>query len=242
GTNKKVQCNYCDKVVIGSTGLQTHLRGSGTGVSHCPRVPPETREAFRAKFEADTNAKRQRLTAHGELVARPQAELGGGPGGVQGAIQVFGGGRQEDRDCARDLLLKFFYSSGVPFSVAGNEYLQKALRALDPVFKPPTVGFVRKEGLQKNHDEIQIWKQEVIQASNKGTLMGDGWVNCKRQPLINFLLSTSRGTIHLKTIDTSGESKDAPLIAGVFEEQINAVGPDNVSSVVADNPGEMEAA
>ncbi|CAM9782982.1 unnamed protein product, partial [Heterosigma akashiwo] len=139
-------------------------------------------------------------------------------------------------------LLKFFYSSGVPFNVAGNEYLQKALRALDPAFKPPTVEYVRTEGLKRNYDELQAWKEEVIQASHKGTLMGDGWVNCRRQPLINFLISTSKGTIHLKTIDTSGESKDAPFIAGVFEEQINAVGEDNVSAVVTDNAGEMVAA
>ncbi|CAN0141834.1 unnamed protein product, partial [Heterosigma akashiwo] len=181
GSNKRVQCNYCDKVVIGSTRLQTHLRGTGTGVASCSRVPAEIRQAFKkSKLKADTNAKRQRLIGRGELVAGPEAVIGGGHGAVQGAIQVFGGGRQQDRDRARDLLLKFFYSSGVPFNVAGNEYLHKALRALDPAFKPPTVAYVRAEGLKRNYDELQAWKQEVIEASHKGTLMGDGWVNCRR--------------------------------------------------------------
>ena len=112
GSNKRVQCNYCDKVVTGSTRLQTHLRWTGTGVASCTRVPAEIRQAFKSKLESDTNAKRQRLIGRGELVAEPEAVIGGGHGAVQGAIQVFGGGRQQDRDRARDLLLKFFYSSG----------------------------------------------------------------------------------------------------------------------------------
>lgn len=44
GPDKRVQCNYCDKVVIGSTRLQTHLRGTGTGVASCSRVPAEIRQ------------------------------------------------------------------------------------------------------------------------------------------------------------------------------------------------------
>ena len=36
GSNKRVQCNYCDKVVTGSTRLQTHLRGTGTGCTSKP--------------------------------------------------------------------------------------------------------------------------------------------------------------------------------------------------------------
>ena len=54
--------------------------------------------------------------------------------------------------------------------------------------------------------------------------MSDGWSNQKQQPFINFLVFSPKGTICLKSIDTSGLRKDKETLLGIFDQVVQEVG------------------
>ena len=47
--------------------------------------------------------------------------------------------------------------------------------------------------------------------------MSDGWTNQKQQPIMNFLVFCPKGTMFLKSLDTSGLRKDAEKLFGIFD-------------------------
>ena len=49
------------------------------------------------------------------------------------------------------------------------------------------------------------------------SVMSDGWTNQKQQPIMNFLVFCSKGTMFLKSLDTSGLRKDAEKLFGIFD-------------------------
>jgi hypothetical protein len=69
--------------------------------------------------------------------------------------------------------------------------------------------------------------------------MTDGWNDMKQQNIINILVSSCRGTIFLRSIDTFvellGTSITTNYIHGHIIQAIMDVGPANVVQVVIDN-------
>eukprot|EP00955_Chlamydomonas_euryale_P056729 356537-Chlamydomonas_euryale.AAC.1 len=76
-------------------------------------------------------------------------------------------------------------------------------------------------------------RMNIIKATGC-TLESDGWSNTKRQPLINFLLSTPNGSKFLRTV-TSDAKKNARFLADEFAKVIREVGPERVVSIITDS-------
>lgn len=61
--------------------------------------------------------------------------------------------------------------------------------------------------------------------------MGDGWDDAASNPLMNILFASAWGVKFVDCINTTGEVKTADYIAGLFIQQIEAAGPENVVQV-----------
>ena len=54
-------------------------------------------------------------------------------------------------------------------------------------------------------------------------IISDGWTSCQHRPIINAIVSTVAGAQLVKSVDTSGETKDAAFIADFIGEVIARV-------------------
>ena len=72
--------------------------------------------------------------------------------------------------------------------------------------------------------------------------MMDGWTDNRNKTLINFLVYSPMGTIFLKSIDASDQSKTADMLAREISHVIDYVGPENVVQVVTNNASNYVAA
>jgi hypothetical protein len=67
-----------------------------------------------------------------------------------------------------------------------------------------------------------------------GLLISDGWNSCQSRPILNALLASPVGSLFLKSVDTSGDSKDAKYIADFMISCIHEVGAEFVVAICMD--------
>uniref|UniRef100_A0A6N2M5V3 DUF659 domain-containing protein n=1 Tax=Salix viminalis TaxID=40686 RepID=A0A6N2M5V3_SALVM len=72
--------------------------------------------------------------------------------------------------------------------------------------------------------------------------MADGWTNRRNAPIVNFLAYSPRGTVFLKSVDTSGLRKDKETLLEMFDEVVKEVGQENIVQFVSDNEASFKAA
>lgn len=72
--------------------------------------------------------------------------------------------------------------------------------------------------------------------------MSDGWTNLKNKPLINVIVSNSRGSYFLYAEDFSRVEKTNEVIAEFVLKANDEIGPGNVLQVVMDNASNCKAA
>ncbi|XP_057989057.1 uncharacterized protein LOC131172122 [Hevea brasiliensis] len=103
--------------------------------------------------------------------------------------------------------------------------------------KPPSYHEVRVRLLNKEaqttNELLQSHKEEW---TNYGcSLLCDGWLDRKGRTLINFVVNSSKGSVFIKSIDASDESKIAALLTNLIEKELMEIGPEKVVQVVTDN-------
>uniref|UniRef100_A0A6N2MFW6 DUF659 domain-containing protein n=1 Tax=Salix viminalis TaxID=40686 RepID=A0A6N2MFW6_SALVM len=74
------------------------------------------------------------------------------------------------------------------------------------------------------------------------SIMADGWSNRRNAPIVNFLAYSPRGTVFLKSVDTSGLLKDKETLLEMFDEVVKEVGQENIVQFVSDNEASFKAA
>ena len=65
--------------------------------------------------------------------------------------------------------------------------------------------------------------------------MANGWTDQCRKILVNFLVYYSRGTVFLKSVDTSDTSKTTNMLYKLFKEIVISVGSKNMVHEVTNN-------
>ncbi|XP_050290083.1 uncharacterized protein LOC126728272 [Quercus robur] len=143
-------------------------------------------------------------------------------------------------DNAKMNVARWWYHSNVPFYASQSPYYQPmidSIAAIGSGFKGPSFYELRGP-LLKNavHEVIDFlldikndWK--VYGCS----LMSDGWTNQKQQPIMNFLVYCPRGAIFLKSIDTSGLTKDAETLFNIFDSVVQEIGVEYIVQLITDN-------
>ncbi|KAL4374132.1 hypothetical protein AHAS_Ahas05G0151200 [Arachis hypogaea] len=119
-----------------------------------------------------------------------------------------------------------------------------AIASMGAGYKGPSYPRVRGYLLSKLVEDVrkmidgyrEIWKQTGC------TIMADGWTDCCRRTLINFLVYCPKGTVFLKSVDASNISKTAENLFKLFRDVVLFVGPENVVYIVTDNAANYVAA
>uniref|UniRef100_A0A6N2MFR9 DUF659 domain-containing protein n=1 Tax=Salix viminalis TaxID=40686 RepID=A0A6N2MFR9_SALVM len=119
-----------------------------------------------------------------------------------------------------------------------------AVASIGPGFKGPSFHDLRgpllKDVVHNVHEYILSIKADwrVYGCS----IMADGWTNRKNAPIVNFLAYSPRGTVFLKSVDTSGLRKDKETLLEMFDEVVKEVGQENIVQFVSDNEASFKAA
>ena len=114
----------------------------------------------------------------------------------------------------------------------------ESVSSFEKGLKPPSYHEVRVTYLKK---EIEIINRDMLESykiewkKTGCTLMSDGWTDGKDQSITNFLVNSPRGTVFLKSIDTSGISKNADNLFELLDSMVNEIGKENVVQVVTDS-------
>ncbi|XP_061360438.1 uncharacterized protein LOC133304421 [Gastrolobium bilobum] len=72
--------------------------------------------------------------------------------------------------------------------------------------------------------------------------MSDGWTDGKGRSLTNFLINSLRGTVFIKSVDTSSFIKDAEKMFELLDEMVMEIGEENVVQVVTDSASALVSA
>jgi hypothetical protein len=148
---------------------------------------------------------------------------------------------------ARNAMTRWWYDANISFNATNSPYYQTMIdvvAAIGPGFKAPTYhdyrGSLLKNAVHITRDYVNELKKEW---STYGcSIMSDGWTSRRQQPLIIFLVYSPRGTMFLKSIDTSGLRKDKETLLELFDQVVREVGPENVVQFVSDNDASYKAA
>uniref|UniRef100_A0A6N2KIC4 BED-type domain-containing protein n=1 Tax=Salix viminalis TaxID=40686 RepID=A0A6N2KIC4_SALVM len=148
---------------------------------------------------------------------------------------------------ARIAVATWWYDANIPFNSANSYYYQPMLDAvasIGPGFKGPSFHDLRgpllKDVVHNVHEYILNIKADwrVYGCS----IMADGWTNRRNAPIVNFLAYSPRGTVFLKSVDTSGLRKDKETLLEMFDEVVKEVGQENIVQFVSDNEASFKAA
>jgi len=100
---------------------------------------------------------------------------------------------------------------------------------MGPRYKVPTFYELRGALLKVLMQEVEGYLVDFkyFWATYGCFIMSNGWTTQKQQPTINFLIHP-KGIMFLKSIDTSGLTKDANTLFEIFDEVVKIVRPRNV--------------
>ncbi|MQM19160.1 hypothetical protein Taro_052159 [Colocasia esculenta] len=144
-------------------------------------------------------------------------------------------------------ICKFFYHAGVPFNAANSPYFHRMLDAVSQCgqgLKGPSGRVMSGRFL---HDEVANFKQQLKEIKMSWTVTGctiiaDCWNNMQKRTIINFLVSSPRGTHFLSSVDASEIIEDATNLFKLLDKIVEEVGEENVVQVVTENSENYKAA
>ena len=150
-------------------------------------------------------------------------------------------------DKAKMAWSKWWFDSNISFNAANSVYYQPAIDAIasiGPGFKGPTYQELRGPLLRNNVREVNDFMVDIKNDWREYgcSVMSDGWTNQKQQPIMNFLVYCPRGTMFLKSLDTSGLRKDAETLFGIFDTVVQEIGVEHIVQFITDNDSSYKAA
>uniref|UniRef100_A0A6N2MQE4 BED-type domain-containing protein n=1 Tax=Salix viminalis TaxID=40686 RepID=A0A6N2MQE4_SALVM len=148
---------------------------------------------------------------------------------------------------ARKAIATWWYDANILVNNARSYYCQPMLdvvTTIGPGFKGPSYHDLRGSLLR---DVVHDVHEYILSIKADWRLYGclimaDGWTNRRNAPIVNFLAYSPRGTIFLKSVDTSGLRKDKETLLEMFDEVVKEVGPENIVQFVSDNEASFKAA
>ena len=74
------------------------------------------------------------------------------------------------------------------------------------------------------------------------SITSDGWSSIQNRPLLNILACSGGETMFLRAVDTSGQTKDAGMIAGILCGVVEELGVEKVVCIITDSTANCKAA
>jgi hypothetical protein len=252
--NVLVECNYCDKQFWVGSGnrIRAHLGvESISGVATCETVPENVAASM-------IKAEKKKISENVEISRKRQLAISssGKTSSVSCASSSFDPKQPKltdicDKQKKTDVdqaVARMCYSTGVSFNIVNNKHFREMCHKIGQYgssYQVPTDYPIRTSLMDKKYttinSRVQAFHSDHLNRTG-GTVVSDGWSDAQRRPLLNFLLVTPAGATFLNSVDSSGETKDAPYIAKCISTSIDKVGPDNVVQVITDNAANCKAA
>ncbi|GAV75071.1 DUF659 domain-containing protein [Cephalotus follicularis] len=246
GGNLSWKCNFCQKDFKSSyTRVRAHLlKISGKGVGPCLKVT--TRDLWDMQ-KLDEEATARINSNASKLVPLPPSSYGksssidlkkrktGSVSAIEKASSI------SEREHLDYEIARMFYSAGLPFNLTRKPYFQSAFTYAAnhniAGYLPPGYNLLRTTLLQKEKANIDRLCASIRNSLNeKGvSIVSDGWSDSQRRPLINFMAVSDVDVMFIKSVDCSGQTKDAHFIYNLLKEVINEVGYTKVVQVITDN-------
>ncbi|KAL1528491.1 hypothetical protein AB1Y20_009834 [Prymnesium parvum] len=156
-------------------------------------------------------------------------------------------------ELADKAVAKFFYMNGISFNVAGAGGVDSSFRDMcDAIRKTPT-SWIPPNRKKLAGPLIDTCYSEMTKKLEERDADGgfadkfgysytqDGWDSVDHLPLINSAyFCAGAGSVYLRSVDTSGKSKDAEYIASLMIADIYDIGCTRVVTVVTDTCATME--
>ena len=101
-----------------------------------------------------------------------------------------------------------------------------------PTYHGTRVTFLKKE-VENMHFTLDKYKNEWKKIGC--TLMLDGWTDNRERSITNFLVNSPKGTVFLKSIDTSDISKNAKNLFLLIDSLVQEIREENVVQVVTNS-------
>ncbi|XP_061357381.1 uncharacterized protein LOC133301719 [Gastrolobium bilobum] len=195
--------------------MKNHLAGTHNQVAACTKVSDEVREMFiKLLNDNDLECSNDKDSNKGII----ENLLGKGRGGSSSTTmkQPTINSMVKDRDLVIQDICRCIYGTALPFNLVKSPLFIKMLKS---------VGEYGRE-----------WERFGC------TLMSDGWTDGKDRSLTNFLVNSPKGTVFIKSVDTSNLIKDAEKMFELLDEMVMEIGEENVVQVVTDSASALVSA
>ena len=148
--------------------------------------------------------------------------------------------KKKVRERACMVITRWMYEIVIPFNTVTYSSFQPMIEAIGQYgvgMKGPTLHEVRVTNLKKEltltkdlmKDHMVEWKK------NRCSIISDGWTDRKERTLVNFLVSCSKGTMFMQSINASSMIKTGEKMFELLDKWVEQVGEDNVIQVITDN-------
>ncbi|XP_059078050.1 uncharacterized protein LOC131876626 [Cryptomeria japonica] len=145
----------------------------------------------------------------------------------------------QGREAVDAAIGRFFYANGISFNVARSPFYEEMVRAINNApagYKPPEYEKLRTTLVDKEKSRLEeqtaplkrVWAQEGC------SIVMDGWTDARNRPLLNIMVTCSKGPYFLKAIDCSGQEKNVEFLHSQLCDSIEEVGASHVVQVVTD--------
>ncbi|KAL4633086.1 hypothetical protein ACB092_04G095800 [Castanea dentata] len=235
-------CFHCNKLIKGGgiTRLKYHLAGIRGQVESCKS---EIGNSYGDSFDVDEEEEEEEEEDEVRVVEKsPPQTLGKKKIKSYFAPRTAPGAQPSIRSALATKAMidnvkmnvgRWWYHSNVPFYASQSPYYQpmiNSIAAIGPGFKGHSFYELRGPLLRNVVHEVNDFLLDIKNDWKVYgcSVMSDGWTNQKLQPIMNFLVYCPRGAMFLKSIDTSGLTKDAETLFNIFDSVVQEI--DNASA------------
>ena len=151
------------------------------------------------------------------------------------------------REQLDSLIARTFYFVGLPFHFTKNPYWIEMIKfaANNNLvgYVPPGYNKLKTTLLHKERAHIEkllksikdTWKERGL------SIVSNGWTDAQKKPLINFIATSEKGSLFIKSIDGTKEYKAKHFISDLFLKVIGEVGHTDVVQIITDNASVIKA-
>lgn len=137
---------------------------------------------------------------------------------------------------ARIAMARWWYDANIPFSAAKSPFYQSMIDTIASAglsFKGPSYHDLRGPLLKHVADDIREYLHDLKRewSAYGCSVIADRQKDHGEGYIINFLVCCPRGTMFLKSVDTSTEKKN---LLEIFDQVVREVGPENIVQFITD--------
>lgn len=130
----------------------------------------------------------------------------------------------QGREAIDAAIRRFFYANGILFNVARSPIYREMVHAINNApasYKKFRTTLVDKE---KTRFEEQTAPLKRVWAQEGCSIVMDGWTDARNHPLLNIMVTCSKGPYVFKAIDCSRQEKKAKFLHNQLCDNIEEVG------------------